>query len=153
MQLTAHTDYALRLLIYLAIHGTDTPATVQDAAERYGISSNHIAKIAQRLVQLGYIMSYRGRGGGLELATAPENINIGDIVRETEAFSLVECFGPDSTCPIEPSCALKHALAEAKDAFLEVLDQYTLADLARPRNRLIKLLDMRAPTGRRRLHT
>ena len=77
MQLTSHSDYALRLLMYLAIHSQEKPATVKDASERYGISTNHLAKVAQRLVQEKLIISQRGRGGGLKLALPAEEINIG----------------------------------------------------------------------------
>ncbi len=141
MQLTTHTDYSLRLLIYLGIHRGDTPATVQDAATRYRISANHLAKVAQTLVQLRYIISHRGRGGGLELALPADQINIGTIVRQTENLQLLECFGPNSTCPIDPACHLKGILGEAQQAFLAVLDGYTLKDLIRNKGKLRGLLD------------
>ena len=144
MQLTSHTDYALRLLIYLAVHKGDSPATVQDAATRYGISANHLAKIAQRLVQLGYINSQRGRGGGLELACEESSIKLGDVVRQTENLVIVECFSDNSNCPIEPACGLKYVLGKAQNAFLKVLDNYTLADLIKHRNRLGQILEERA---------
>jgi len=142
MQLTSHTDYALRLLIYLAVHGGNGQATVQDAATRYGISANHLAKVAQRLVQLGYISGHRGRGGGLKLACAESDIRIGDVVRQTENLELVECFRANSACPIEPACGLKSILNRAQQAFLEVLDGYTLEDLVRHRQRLGQLLQV-----------
>ncbi len=142
MQLTTHTDYSLRLLIYLGIHPGDGPATVQDAATRYGISANHLAKVAQTLVQLGYIHSHRGRGGGLELAWPAAEINIGAVVRQTENLQLLECFGPSSTCPIDPACQLKGVLGKAQQAFLEVLDGYQLSDLITNKSKLRKLLDV-----------
>lgn len=142
MQLTTHTDYSLRLLIYLGIHPGDGPATVQDAATRYHISANHLAKVAQTLVQLGYIHSHRGRGGGLELAWPAKEINIGAVVRQTENLQLLECFGPNSTCPIDPACHLKGVLGKAQQAFLEVLDDYCLSDLITNRGKLRKLLDV-----------
>ncbi len=150
MQLTTHTDYALRLLIYLAIHRGDTAPTVHDASERYGISGNHLAKVAQHLVQHGFISSQRGRGGGLALMHDPADINIGQLVRAIETFNLVECFGPDSMCRIEPDCQLRGAIEEAKEAFLETLEKYTLADLIRPRARIIKLLNMEKRAGKQR---
>ena len=140
MQLTTHTDYSLRLLIYLAVRDSSEPARVQDAAARYGISTHHVAKVAQTLVQLGYIHSYRGRGGGLLLAVPVETINIGTLVRQTENLRLLECFGPNSTCPIDPACNLKRALGEAQQAFLQVLDGYTLDQLVTNRSALNELL-------------
>ncbi len=142
MQLTTHTDYSLRLLIYLAIIGDDTTGTIQLAADSYGISANHLAKVAQTLVQLGYIQSLRGRGGGLKLALPANKINLGDVVRNTENLRLLECFGEDSSCPIVPACNLKRVLAIAQNAFLETLDDYSLADLVSNRRQLNKLLEV-----------
>ena len=140
MQLTTHTDYALRLLIYLAVYQSESSLTVQDAAGRYGISTNHLAKVAQNLVQHGFITGQRGRGGGLSLTHKPADINIGKVVREIESFNLVECFGDNSMCRIESNCKLATAIDEARDAFLQVLERYTLADLIQPKTNLIRLL-------------
>lgn len=142
MQLTTHTDYSLRLLIYLAIIGDDTTGTIQLAAERYGISANHLAKVAQTLVQLGYIQSLRGRGGGLKLAFPASEINLGEVVRNTENLRLLECFGETSNCPIMPACNLKRILAIAQNAFLETLDDYSLADLVTNKKQLVGLLEV-----------
>jgi Rrf2 family nitric oxide-sensitive transcriptional repressor len=142
MQLTTHTDYSLRLMIYLAILPEEETGTVQSAAKHYGISANHLAKVAQTLVQLGYIRSLRGRGGGLKLAKPTGEIKLGKVVRETENLQLLECFGKDSTCPIVPACKLKQVLAEAQNAFLEVLDGYSLHDLVINKSRLLRLLDV-----------
>jgi Rrf2 family nitric oxide-sensitive transcriptional repressor len=142
MQLTAHTDFALRLLIYLAIHPQDKPATVKDAAERYGISINHLAKVAQKLVQEGVVESQRGRGGGLKLALPPEEINIGQLVRKTENMELLECFASDCSCPILSVCSLYGVLRKAEKAFLDVLDQYSLADIVKNKLRLIDKLQI-----------
>ena len=129
MQLTTHTDYSLRLLIYLGLSRDKAPATVQEIALSYGISANHIAKVAQTLTRLGYVKSLRGRGGGLVLAGDPERISVGEGVRQTENLKLLECFGENSSCPIDPACTLKKVLGRAQEAFLQVLDGYTLAEL------------------------
>lgn len=142
MQLTTHSDYAMRLLIYLAIHPQDKPATVKDAAERYGISSNHLAKVAQRLVQEKLVLSQRGRGGGLKLAVSPESINIGKLIRKTENLEMLECFGDECACPIESVCILFSAMRKAQKAFLEVLDGYTLADVVKNKHRLMQSLNV-----------
>jgi Rrf2 family nitric oxide-sensitive transcriptional repressor len=142
MQLTTHTDYAFRLLIYLAVFKTDTPLTVQDASHRYGISTSHLAKVAQNLVQHGYISSQRGRGGGLSLARDPAEINIGEVVRTIETFNLVECFGDESMCKIQQDCRLAGVIGEAKEAFLQVLEGYTLADLVERKPKMKEMLTM-----------
>ena len=131
MQLTTHTDYALRTLICLSLQPDNAPMTVQEIARRYSISANHIAKVAQTLTQLGYINSLRGRGGGLVMARTPDTINLGTLVRETENLKLLDCFGEASQCAIEPACKLKNMFMQAQQAFLKVLDGYTLADVIR----------------------
>jgi Rrf2 family nitric oxide-sensitive transcriptional repressor len=142
MQLTTHSDYALRLLVYLAIHPKDKPATVKDAAERYGISTNHLAKVAQKLVQEEVVISRRGRGGGLQLAREPADINIGQLIRKTENLELLECFGENCACPIENVCILFTAMRKAQLAFLHVLDGYTLADVAKNKTNLLRSLNV-----------
>jgi Rrf2 family nitric oxide-sensitive transcriptional repressor len=132
MRLTLHTDYALRLLMYLAIE-PDRLQTIEAVAARYKISRNHLMKVAQTLVQAGVVDSIRGRGGGLRLARPADAINIGAVVRATEdGFALVECFDPEGNdCVIAPSCSLRGPLEQALAAFLAVLDRYTLADLVK----------------------
>ena len=131
MRLTLHTDYALRLLMALAAE-PDRRHTIADVARRYGISRNHLTKVALTLVQAGFIASLRGRGGGLALARPASDIVLGAVVRATEdSFALVECFEPaGNACVITAACGLRAPLREAVDAFLAVLDRHTLADLA-----------------------
>jgi len=130
MELTKYTDYSLRILIYLAIT-TDHLVTVDEIAEVYGISRHHVAKAVFHLSQMGVILTTRGRTGGMRLAGNPEEVNLGQIVRHTEPhMNLLECFDVEiSTCPLVEACTLKGVLKQAKRAFLDVLDQYTLADM------------------------
>jgi Rrf2 family transcriptional regulator, nitric oxide-sensitive transcriptional repressor len=152
MRLTDYTDYSLRVLMYLAVR-RDRLATIQEIADAYGISKNHLMKIAQRLGELGWIETVRGRKGGLRLAPESAALTVGRIVRETESdFTLVSCFSqhktdataPDSdkTCVIEPACQLKGLFARARDAFLQELDTCTLAQIVEPANALSTLLGM-----------
>jgi Rrf2 family transcriptional regulator, nitric oxide-sensitive transcriptional repressor len=132
MYLTRHTDYALRLLMLLALEPHELH-TIEEVARRYGISRNHLMKITQTLAQAGFVESLRGRGGGLRLGRAVESINLGAVVRATEdGFELVECFDPErNTCVVAPACGLRGPLEEALGAFLAVLDRYSLADLVK----------------------
>jgi Rrf2 family nitric oxide-sensitive transcriptional repressor len=141
MRMTSHTDYALRILIYLGTRPERT-ATVSDIAGAYGLSHSHLLKVALRLRRLGYIGTTRGRAGGLRLAMAPEAINVGALMRTTEdEFALVECLqARGNACVITPACRLKGMLSEALDAYLAVLDRYTLADILHNRAALAHLL-------------
>lgn len=132
MRLTTFSDYALRLLMYLAVR-REALSTVPEVAAAYGISINHMTKVAHALGQGGYIETIRGRGGGLRLARKPEEVAIGEVVRFTETdMDVVPCFDPENReCPLWRACRLKGALEKARLAFLAVLDDYTLADLTR----------------------
>ena len=140
MRLTVFTDYALRVLMYLAVK-PEQRVTIRDVAESYGISRNHLMKVVNKLTRAELVEASRGVNGGLKLARAPEAITVGEVVRKTEdEIALVECFRADNQCIITPECALKNVFGEAQTAFLDVLDAYTLADLMAPKSRLAKRL-------------
>ncbi|MFE7062998.1 Rrf2 family transcriptional regulator [Sutcliffiella sp. NPDC057660] len=142
MKLTMYTDYSLRVLIYLAsVPSSEKLVQIKDIADSYGISKNHLMKVIFHLGKLGYIETIRGRNGGLKLAVSPKNIKIGAVVRNTEEdFHIVECFQDHQTCILSPACKLKGALHQATQAFLSVLDQYSLEDLASNKEQLSSLL-------------
>ena len=142
MRLTRYTDYALRVLTYLGLKGDSELATIKEISDRYGISENHLMKVVHRLGQTGFIVTVRGRQGGMKLSRDPSVINLGDVVRQCEDdLRIVECFDEaTNTCPIASACALPSVLDDALSAFLSVLDGYTVADLLVPRRRLKKIL-------------
>ena len=128
MRLTTFSDYTMRVLIYLGLqHGK--LVTISEIAEAYDISENHLMKVVHQLALRGHIETVRGKGGGLRLGREPGQINLGGIVRETEATSLLECMDAENVCRIQPACKLIGILQEAQDALYAVLDKYTLADL------------------------
>ncbi|MEO8103634.1 MAG: Rrf2 family transcriptional regulator [Betaproteobacteria bacterium] len=133
MKLTSFSDYTLRVLMYLALNRTRL-STIPEIAEAYGISGNHLMKVVHQLAKSGLIESVRGKGGGIRLAVAPEQIRVGQVVREAEGGGpIVECFSDHNNCRIAPNCKLAGVLARGFDALYESLDQTTLADLvARP---------------------
>lgn len=145
VRLTVYTDYSLRTLLYLAIRDSDYLATIQEIADTYNISKNHLMKVTYDLGKLGYIETIRGRGGGIRLAVNPSSITIGQVVRQTEDdFNIVECFNHEQNlCIISPACKLKHILYDAMQAYLNVLDQYTLADVAQNKDELLELLKLK----------
>jgi Rrf2 family nitric oxide-sensitive transcriptional repressor len=135
MQLTQYTDFSLRVLIYLGTHH-DRRVTISEISDAYGISRNHLVKVVHQLSNNGWITTIRGKSGGMHLAFPPEQINIGTIIRQTEPhMNLLECFDKENDkCVISPSCSLKRTLYQARKAFMEVLDQHTLADSLGPKS-------------------
>ncbi|MES2148450.1 MAG: Rrf2 family transcriptional regulator [Pseudomonadota bacterium] len=133
MRLTAYTDYTLRTLMFLARNG-DQLATIHDIADVHGISKNHLMKVVHQLGLSGMVETVRGRNGGLRLRMAPADINLGQVVRNTESdFFMAECFDrSNDSCLYSSACALKGVLGAATSAYLAVLDGVTLADLIGP---------------------
>lgn len=143
MRLTQYTDYSLRVLIYLGLQ-PGRRSTIKEISERYHISRNHLVKVVHRLGTLGYIRTVRGKKGGITLGRSPPDVCLGQIVRDTEDnLALVECFNPAiNACCITPACSLSNVLGEALQAFLGVLDRYTLADLLGQSDDLRRLLNL-----------
>ncbi|WP_027706808.1 Rrf2 family transcriptional regulator [Zooshikella ganghwensis] len=141
MKLTQYTDYGLRTLIYLTTLPPDTLSNVGDVAARYAISRNHLVKVVNQLTRLGYICSVRGKGGGIRLAKKPTDIILGAVIRALEGnLQAVECHA--LRCKLVEHCALQQALATAMDAFLQVMDGYTLADITQNKTELVQLLTL-----------
>lgn len=132
MNLTLHTDYSLRILLYLAEHN-EKPVSTREISDAYGISRTHLVRVVQTLQSSGFVHAATGRSGGIRLALEPDEINIGQVVKATEPnFHLVECFDAQSnTCLIVPVCSLRGVLNDALRSFMKTLDRYTLADIVR----------------------
>lgn len=131
MQLDKFTDFALRVLVALAVQ-KDTRQSVGTIAQTFGLSEHHLSKVASALVRGGFIISERGRTGGLRLAQAPDQISIGAVVRSLRGdHPVAECFGDNQSCRILPACGLREPLRVAQDAFFAALDAYSLADVTK----------------------
>ena len=140
MRLTLNTDYALRVLIHVGLNGGQL-TRISDIAESFGISKNHLMKVVNDLGQKGYLETVRGRNGGIRLSRRPRDINIGDVVRDTEdRLDVLGCLAARNYCRIERACVLRGVVQDATDAFLDVFDRYTLADLIKPQRALAALL-------------
>lgn len=140
MQLDKFTDYALRVLVALAVQhpGRLSASTI---AQTYGLSEHHLAKVASQLAREGFVISERGRGGGLTLAKDASDIKIGHVIRALKRDApVVECFGDNQSCRIMPACGLRTPLQEAQEAFFAALDGYSLADVTQSKRQLADLL-------------
>lgn len=149
MHITQHTDYALRVLIYLGANDHRL-ATIQEISERFDVSRSHLMKVVNQLIRHGYVEGLRGKGGGLRLSRPAAQIGVGKVVRHMEHdLALAECFETDSQCLLTGSCQLRGALSDALDAFLASLDRVTLADLVSPKQQRILYVPISAIGNRR----
>ncbi len=141
MRLTLHTDYALRVLVFAGLKG-DELSTIGEIVEHFDISKGHVMKVVHGLGQKGYLETVRGKKGGMRLARKPGQINVGAVVRDMEEeLGVLGCLqGEKNFCRIENCCVLRSALRDATNAFLAVLDRFTIEDLVKPRHPLARLL-------------
>ena len=143
MHLTSFTDYALRVLSLLGL-ARDRLVTIDELAERYGISRNHLMKVVSNLTRMGYLDARRGPGGGITLARPAREINLATVIVDMEEdMNLVECFCADGKCVIKPVCRLRTVLREALAAYVAELERYSLEDLLEPRKEISRLLGLR----------
>lgn len=143
MRLTRQSSYAIRTLIYCAVNEPGL-SRVADIAKAHGISELFLFKLIKPLVEGGLIETVRGRRGGLKLGRPADDITLLDTIKLTEEnFAMAECFeGGDVSCPLVDACDVNSALREALGAFFEVLDSYTIADLAKKRRNIRDLLGL-----------
>ena len=129
MRLTKHSDYALRVLLYVA-SAQGRQVSTDEISEAFDISAHHLVKVVGSLGKAGFLTIKRGRGGGFRLARDAKEIRIGEVVEATEPdFAFVECLETgNQNCVLTGSCGLVRPLREAQRAFIAALDEYTLAD-------------------------
>ncbi len=132
MRLTHFSDYALRVLMYLASRESEH-VTSAEMAERFNVSWNHLQKVVGRLNELGYVAAKRGPQGGVRIQPTSLDLTVGEVVRNLEPQrELVECFNEaTNTCPLTDNCRLAPVLERASAAFLDELDQVRVRDLTR----------------------
>jgi Rrf2 family nitric oxide-sensitive transcriptional repressor len=142
MKLSLYADYSLRVLMFAGLKGKEL-STISELAEHFDISRSHLMKVVHDLGRLGYIQTIQGKHGGFRLLKKPKQIIVGKVVRDTEKdLAIIGCLQESAYCPIQPSCVLRRALQEATNAFLAVLDGYSLEDLLKPGKALTQLLEI-----------
>ncbi|MBE6023872.1 MAG: Rrf2 family transcriptional regulator [Cellulosilyticum sp.] len=130
MQLSKFTDYTFRVLIYMAMH-QDELCTVEQLANVLQVSEHHLKKVIHKLAKTDYLISMKGRAGGLRLGLQPEQINLGDVLKLTEdTMNIVTCLHDQDTCAfITGECKLKWIIGQALERFIEEFSHYTLKDI------------------------
>lgn len=133
MQITRTTDYGIRVLTHLAMLPPGTRLTAAELAVQSHAPGSFAAKILQRLVGSRLVVSRRGFDGGFELARAPRDISVLDIVTAVEGpLCLHSCLRGGSGCDEGNACAARGMWARAQAALACELAGTTLEDLAAP---------------------
>jgi Rrf2 family iron-responsive transcriptional regulator len=143
MRLTRQSNYAIRTLVYCAVNAPEL-SRIADIAKAHSISELFLFKLIKPLVENGLLETVRGRKGGIRLGRPAKDITLLDTIKLTEeSFAMAECFEGGSDCPLVDNCDLNSALREALGAFFDVLDSYTIADLADKRRHLRERLGLK----------
>ena len=130
MQLNKFTDYALRILMYIA-QPKEMPYTIAELANELQVSENHAMKIVHFMAKQDWLITTRGRGGGIRMNPLTLKIPLGQIVHILQQDSqVVECNTPP--CVLRKNCGLKGILDDAVEQFYASLDQYTLSEVVTP---------------------
>ncbi|MEM1361512.1 MAG: Rrf2 family transcriptional regulator [Pseudomonadota bacterium] len=145
MRLTLRTNLAMRTLMVCAVN-PDRVVRKSDIAQSCNASENHLGLVIHQLAQKGFIVTLRGRTGGIRLARAPEQISVGKVVRDLEAcLPFTECFDEaQNNCPLTQDCVLRGLFGGALEAFYAELDPVSLADLVRDNTGLRDVLALSA---------
>lgn len=137
MRMTRQAEIAIDVLVLCALKvGSTTPVTTGTAAVHAGTTKNHAAQVVARLSRNGYLVSERGRMGGLRLARPAAEINIGTVLRLADS-AIGGVLGQGMATPA--FAALHRA---AWETYLATFDAFTIADLvAHPRHSRTNCLD------------
>lgn len=130
MYLSKFTDYSFRILMYLG-NNPDKLSTVDELSSILGLSTHHVKKIVYKLSKNNYILSLKGRNGGIKLGMDPKDINLGKLLEITEDnLDILECFSiENNTCSLNNCCKLKPIINDALESFKLKFSEYTLADI------------------------
>jgi len=132
MQITRATDYAVRILIYLAASPGDARVAASEVARGIEAPESFVSKVLQQLVMRGMVTSRRGAGGGFQLAIEPEKVSLLEVVEMVEGpLQINLCLPGEATCDRKSWCGAHPIWAEAQDALKRVLASATIAQLAR----------------------
>lgn len=153
MRLTVRTNIAMRVLMYCACNDGGLMRSA-DIADACNCSPNHVAQVVNQLGAQGFLMTQRGRGGGLQLARPANEITVGEVFRGFEAqLPVTECFDiQENTCPLSSACRLREALSTAMEAFYAALDRVTLAELVVDNTDMLRLFQTLDPLCGDRAH-
>lgn len=130
MYLSKFTDYSFRILMYLG-NNPDKLSTVDELSSILDLSTHHVKKIVYKLSTNNYILSLKGRNGGIKLGMDPKDINLGKLLEITEDnLDILECFSiENNTCSLNNCCKLKPIINDALESFKLELSKYTLDDI------------------------
>lgn len=129
-QLNITTDYAIRILIFLAINNKTTSS--QEISENMGIPKSYVLKVIQQLSKAGMTESYSGKNGGVSLLKSPENITLLDILQVMESTTKINrCLEEDRYCSrfATDNCPVRKFYCVLQEELENKLKEITISSL------------------------
>ena len=136
MQITRAADYAVRVMVELSSLPPGTRLQKSALVKLSEAPESFLSKVLQRMVAQGLMTSRRGGGGGFELAKAPDQISVLNVVEAIDGpMNLNLCVPGSSGCERTLACVVHPVWVEAREALVKVLERATMDKLARKRRR------------------
>lgn len=131
LRLSKKADYALIAMKHLALRGDRASSSAREIAESYDIPVELMAKVLQRLVQRGLLVSHQGTHGGYQLARVPGQISVADVIQAIDGpVTVTACSTDDTECEQFAKCNVRDPLWRVRERILAALGECTIAELA-----------------------
>jgi Rrf2 family protein len=130
LKLTKKADYGLMAMKHLAEHGHGTACSAKDVAESYGIPQEALAKILQRLVKAGLLVSQHGTNGGYTLARNPDTISAFEVIRAIDGpLFITSCITVRGECDQSNRCTIREPLRRVNESIEQVLRNISISEM------------------------
>lgn len=139
MKLSTKGRYGMKAMFDLALHYGNGPISLKSIAERQEISDHYLEQLIATLRKANLVKSVRGAQGGYMLASEPQNITVGDIIRTLEGpLAPSDCVMEEDpkACERANYCVTKVVWEKIRDSFNDVIDSITLQDMLDDHNKL-----------------
>ena len=147
LRLTKKADYGLMALKFLAERPERASQSAKDIADAYGIPSQLLAKILQRLTKVGLLRSHAGINGGYSLTRRPAEITAFEVIHAIDGpLFITSCDNGLRQCDLHDSCTIKEPLRKVNDSISDVLKALSIADLCESEE-AVHRHSMRVPAG------
>ena len=131
LRLSKKADYALMAMKHLAQNTGGPSTSAREIAEQYGIPIELMAKVLQRLVRTGLLVSTQGTRGGYALSRPSASISVADVIQAIDGpFTVTACSTENSDCDQYSKCSIRDPLWQIKERIVAALGTVTIAEMA-----------------------
>ena len=131
LRLSKKADYALMAMKHLAQKPGGPSTSAREIAEQYDIPIELMAKVLQRLVRTGLLVSTQGTRGGYALSRASSLISVADVIQAIDGpFTVTACSTENSDCEQYSKCSIRDPLWQIKERIVAALGTVTIAEMA-----------------------